>query len=132
LEQLWVRGIRGAVTVAENTYQEIISATEQLLTLIMKENGLDSERIISIIFSMTADLDAVFPAEAARRMGWSMVPLLCTKEIPVTGSMKRCIRVLMHAYMSCTQTEVRHVYLGEAAGLRPDLHPSQGSVPHAT
>ncbi len=121
MDRVWVRGIRGAVTVAENTSREIISATEQLLTLITRENGIENEHIISIIFSMTADLDAVFPAEAARLMGWNLVPLLCTTEIPVDGSIKKCIRVLMHAYMSCSQAEVRHVYLGEAAGLRPDL-----------
>ncbi len=70
---------------------------------------------------MTADLNAVFPAEAARQLGWTLVPLLCATEIPVDGSMQRCIRVLMHAYVNLAQSEVRHVYLGEAAGLRPDL-----------
>ena len=123
MDQVWVRGIRGAVTVSANDGLEIISATEQLLTLITRENRIESEQIISIIFSMTADLDAVFPAEAARLMGWNLVPLLCTMEIPVEGAVKKCIRVLMHAYMSCSQAEVRHVYLGEAAGLRPDLLP---------
>jgi chorismate mutase len=86
------------------------------------ENEIDGDDIVSIIFSMTADLDAVFPAEAARRLGWSLVPLMCTTEIPVTGAMEKCIRVLMHAYTKRGQSEVRHVYLGEAAALRPDLN----------
>ena len=121
MDEARVRGIRGAVTVAENDYLEIITATEQLLTMMTRENDISIEDMVSIIFSLTADLDAVFPAEAARRLGWSMVPLLCTTEIPVAGSMKRCIRVPMHAYTKKGQSEVMHVYLGEATGLRPDL-----------
>lgn len=116
-----IRGVRGAVTVPENSRAAIIAATERLLTLIAEENEIESEDIVSIIFSMTADLDSVYPAEAARRMGWCLVPLLCTKEQPIAGSMSRCIRVLMHAYTDREQAEVRHIYLGEAAGLRPDL-----------
>ena len=123
MDEARVRGIRGAVTVLENNSLEIITATEQLLTVMAKENDISSEDMVSIIFSVTADLDAAFPAEAARRLGWSMVPLMCTTEIPVAGSLEKCIRVLMHAYTKRGQSEVRHVYLGEAAGLRPDLSP---------
>jgi chorismate mutase len=126
VDETRVRGIRGAVTVAENSRTAIITATEQLLNLIAGENEIDSEDIVSIIFSVTADLDAVFPAEAARRLGWSMTPLMCTTEIPVSGAMEKCVRVLMHAYTKRGQSEVRHVYLGEAAKLRPDL--SSGSA----
>jgi chorismate mutase len=126
VDETRVRGIRGAVTVAENSRTAIITATEQLLNLIAGENEIDSEDIVSIIFSVTADLDAVFPAEAARRLGWSMAPLMCTTEIPVSGAMEKCVRVLMHAYTKRGQSEVRHVYLGEAAKLRPDL--SSGSA----
>lgn len=126
MDETRVRGIRGAVTVAENSRTAIITATEQLLNLIAGENEIDSEDIVSIIFSVTADLDAVFPAEAARRLGWSMTPLMCTTEIPVSGAMEKCVRVLMHAYTKRDQSEVRHVYLGEAAKLRPDL--SSGSA----
>jgi chorismate mutase len=116
-----VRGIRGAVTVTENSRDTIITATEQLLTLMARENGIASEDMVSILLSMTADLDAAFPAEAARRLGWTLVPLMCTTEIPVAGAMEKCIRVLMHAYTERKQAEVRHVYLGKAANLRPDL-----------
>ena len=123
MDKAWMRGIRGAVTVTENSREAIISATEQLLTLMAGENEIRSEDMVSIIFSLTADLDAVFPAEAARRLGWNLVPLLCTTEIPVAGSIEKCIRVLMHAYTSRDQAAVRHVYLGEAARLRPDLNP---------
>jgi chorismate mutase len=123
MDEARVRGIRGAVTALENSRQAIITATEQLLTLMTGENEIDSDDIVSIIFSVTADLDAVFPAEAARRLGWSLVPLMCTTEIPVAGAMEKCIRVLMHAYTKRGQSEVRHVYLGEAARLRPDLNP---------
>ncbi|MGD0153686.1 MAG: chorismate mutase [Thermacetogeniaceae bacterium] len=123
VDKAWIRGIRGAATVTENSRQAIITATEQLLTLMTRENEICSEDIISIIFSLTADLDAAFPAEAARQMGWNLVPLLCTTEIPVAGSMSKCIRVLMHVYTDRKQAAVRHVYLGEAARLRPDLNP---------
>jgi chorismate mutase len=116
-----VRGFRGAVTVLENSRQEIMTATEQLLTMMTGENEINGEDIVSIIFSMTADLDAVFPAEAARKLGWSLVPLMCTAEIPVAGAMEKCIRVLMHAYTKKSQSEARHIYLREAARLRPDL-----------
>ena len=116
-----MRGIRGAVTVTENSRTAIITATEQLLNLIAGENQVGSEDIVSILFSVTADLDAAFPAEAARRLGWTMTPLMCTTEIPVSGAMEKCVRVLMHAYTKKSQSEVRHVYLGEAANLRPDL-----------
>lgn len=121
MDKARIRGVRGAVTVAEDSKQAIIAATEQLLTLMTKENDINSGDIISVIFSLTSDLNAVFPAEAARRLGWNLVPLLCTTEIPVAGSMGKCIRVLMHVYTERGQAEVRHVYLGEAARLRPDL-----------
>jgi chorismate mutase len=122
VDEARVRGIRGAVTVTENSRTAIITATEQLLNLIAGENQVGSEDIVSILFSVTADLDAAFPAEAARRLGWTMTPLMCTTEIPVSGAMEKCVRVLMHAYTKKSQSEVRHVYLGEAARLRPDLH----------
>lgn len=121
LGNLWVRGIRGAVTVTENTPEAIREATKSLLSLIASENGISDKDIVSIIFTVTPDLNAAFPAEAARELGWNFVPLLCATEIPVPGSLEKCIRVLVHAYMSCSQEEVRHIYLGEAIKLRPDL-----------
>lgn len=124
--KFWVRGIRGSVTVDKNAPEAIITATKELLAKIACENTLEPERIISIIFSVTPDLNAAFPAEGARALGWEMVPLFCTTEIPVPGSLPMCVRVLVHAYMDCAQEEVRHVYLGDAAKLRPDLVEKNG------
>lgn len=121
MDKVWIRGIRGAVTVTENTPEAIREATKSLLSLIASENKITSKDIISIIFTVTNDLNAAFPAQAARELGWNLVPLLCTTEIPVPGSLEKCIRVLVHAYMSCSQEEVRHIYLGDAMILRPDL-----------
>jgi chorismate mutase len=130
LVKVWVRGIRGAVTVSENSKSAICEATKELLLAIIRENEISPEDIISIIFSATPDLNAAFPAEAARQLGWLTVPLLCTTEIPVPGSLEKCVRVLVHAYTSRKQEEVRHVYLREAVRLRPDLvpkdHPESG------
>lgn len=117
----WVRAIRGATTVAENSSEEIRRATRELLQMMSDKNHLTGQDIISIIFTVTDDLDATFPAEAARELGWNMVPLLCAREIPVPGSLRKCVRVLMHAYLSCPRDQVCHVYLGRAANLRPDL-----------
>ncbi len=122
MDKVWVRGIRGAVTIKENTPKAIREAAKDLLSLIAAENKITSRDIISIIFTVTNDLDAAFPAEAARELGWNLVPLLCATEIPVPGSLEKCIRVLIHAYMSCSQEEVRHIYLGDAVKLRPDLN----------
>lgn len=121
MDKVWIRGIRGAVTVTENTPETIREATKSLLSLIASENKITSEDIISIIFTVTNDLNAAFPAQAARELGWNLVPLLCATEIPVPGSLDKCIRVLVHAYMSCSQEEVRHIYLGDSMKLRPDL-----------
>lgn len=117
-----MRGIRGAVTIKDNSPKAIREATKDLLSLIAAENKITSRDIISIIFTVTSDLDAAFPAEAARELGWNLVPLLCATEIPVPGSLEKCIRVLVHAYMPCSQEEVRHIYLGGAVKLRPDLN----------
>lgn len=125
-EKLWVRGIRGAVTVPENSPEAILGAVRELLEAIASYNNLQPENMISILFSVTQDLNAVFPAQAARELGWLNVPLFCTLEIAVPGSLKRCIRVLMHAYLPCSQNEVKHIYLGGAAQLRPDLDEKNG------
>ncbi|HBG22017.1 MAG: chorismate mutase [Syntrophaceticus sp.] len=119
--RLWVRGIRGAAPVSANTTQAIRQATRELLTVIVDKNSLESERIISIIFSLTPDLNAAFPAAAARELGWAHVPLFGTIEADVPGAIQKCVRVLMHAYLPCSQEEVKHIYLKEAAVLRPDL-----------
>lgn len=117
-----VRGIRGATVAAENTPEAILSATRELLTAIVEANpGLKPEDIASAIFTVTPDLDAAFPAQAARQLGWQHVPLMCAREIPVPGSLPRCIRVLLHWNTDRPQHAIRPVYLRAAAGLRPDL-----------
>lgn len=116
-----LRGIRGAIDVPSNDAKEILEATKELLQEMMQKNSLDKNEIAAIIFSMTVDLDAVFPAEAARELGWVYVPLFCTSEIDVPGSLPRCIRVLMLVNSTKTPEEIRHVYLRGAAALRTDL-----------
>ena len=115
------RGIRGAITVAENKPEEILGATEELLRALSAANGLDPADIASAIFTVTPDLDAAFPAQAARKMGWDHVPLLDAVEIGVPGSLPRCIRVLLMWNTEQPPYAVRHIYLREAVGLRPDL-----------
>ena len=117
-----VRGIRGATVAAENTPEAILAATRELLAAIVEANpGLAPEDIASAIFTVTADLDAAFPAQAARQLGWQHVPLMCAREIPVPGSLPRCIRVLLHWNTDRPQAAIRPVYLRAAASLRPDL-----------
>ncbi|MFN8399370.1 MAG: chorismate mutase [Anaerolineales bacterium] len=121
-----VRGIRGATTVAENETEIILQATRELLEAIMKENpGFKPEDVGSAIFTVTEDLTATFPAQAARQMGWSMVPMMCAREIPVPGSLPKAIRVLVHWNTDTPQAEVKHVYLRDAVKLRPDLVAAQ-------
>lgn len=116
-----VRGIRGAITVSRNNRQEIVASTKELLQKIVKENKVKIEDIASVIFSVTKDLNAEFPAIAARRLGWIYTPLMCTHEISVPGSLKKCVRVLMHVNSDKAQKAMKHVYLGGAKKLRPDL-----------
>ncbi|WP_407311069.1 chorismate mutase [Desulfosporosinus sp. SB140] len=116
-----VRGIRGATTVNSNDAGEIQEATKELLQMILVENHLSTEDLISAIFTVTSDLNADFPASSARAIGWQLVPLLCATEIPVPGSLPRCIRVLIHVNSTSTQREIRHIFLREAAALRKDL-----------
>ncbi len=116
-----VRGIRGATTVAEDTAGAILEATEELVREIVAENGFRPEDVASALFTVTPDLHAEFPAAAARRMGWTMVPLLNFTEIGVPGRLERCIRVLIHVNTERGQNEMMHVYLREAVALRPDL-----------
>jgi chorismate mutase len=115
------RGIRGATTVEANTAEAILAATGVLLARMMEANGLAAEDLASAFFTVTPDLDAAFPAQAARQLGWQQVPLLDALEIPVPGSLPRCVRVLLHWNTDRSQADVRHVYLHGAAGLRPDL-----------
>lgn len=116
-----IRGIRGATTVEENTEPAILQATAELLQQMADANGVESDEIAAIIFTCTSDLDAAFPAEAARRMKWMAVPLLSAAEVAVPGALARCIRVLMLWNTPRSQAEVVHTYLRGAEALRPDL-----------
>ncbi|MUT65475.1 chorismate mutase [Paenibacillus sp. NEAU-GSW1] len=117
-----VRGIRGAITVDVNEPQPILKATIELLNSIVKENEIVPEDICSVMITVTGDLDATFPASAIRQMGgWELVPLMCALEVPVKGSLERCIRFMLHVNTGKTQAEINHVYLGGAQVLRPDL-----------
>jgi chorismate mutase len=115
-----LRAVRGATSVAEDTSEAILTATAELLREVISRNGIEVPDFVSIIFTCTEDLVADFPAVAAREIGLSTVPLLCTREIPVTGSLPRCIRLMAHVYAPPERT-VRHVYLREARQLRTDL-----------
>jgi len=116
-----VRGIRGAITADDNTIEEIIEKTKELLTTLKKENNFKIEDIVSIFFSVTPDLNAAFPAQAARELGWERVPLFDMQEIDVPGSLPRCIRILIQINCTKSQQEIRHCYLRGAKILRKDL-----------
>jgi chorismate mutase len=117
-----LRAIRGAITVSHDTPADIYAATQELLREIVARNTVAVTDIISVIFTVTPDLTSAFPAMAAREIGWTDVPLLCTMEIPVPGALGHCIRVLLHAESDRPRGAIEHVYLGDAVVLRPDLH----------
>ena len=114
-------GVRGATTVADNSRAAILEATSGLLTEIITVNHITLEDVASAIFTATPDLDAAYPAAAARELGWTQTPLLCMQEMQVAGSLRRCIRVLIHWNTAHMPDEVQHVYLRGAQALRPDL-----------
>lgn len=116
-----VRGIRGAITVEENTAEEMLAATRELLGELVKQNDLHEEDIASAIFSTSPDLNAIFPAVAARELGWVQVPMMCTQEIAVPGALAMCIRVLLTVNTDKAPADIHHAYLRKARILRPDL-----------
>jgi chorismate mutase len=117
-----LRGIRGATTVSSDGRDEVLAETRHLLQVIQETNpDLNPADIGSVFFSVTADIASAFPAEAAREIGWDQVPLLCFREIPVSGSLPLCIRVLIHWNTDLSQSDIHPVYLGKAKALRPDL-----------
>ncbi len=116
--------LRGANSVERNDAGLILSATDELMRELMVRNDLTPEVMVSCIFTLTDDLDAEFPAVAARALGLDRVPLLCAREVPVPGSLPHVIRVLVH-YYAAEHHEPRHVYLGEARSLRADLDSAQ-------
>ena len=122
---MYCRGIRGATTVERNEREEILTATTELLELLIQQNDLRAEDIASAIFSVTEDLDAEFPALAARQLGWTEVALMCTREIPVPNSLMKCIRILLHVNTTRSAAEMQHIYIRGAVNLRPTLSKQQ-------
>ena len=114
------RGVRGATTIERDDREEILKATRELLALMIHLNGIRAEDVASAIFTTTPDIRAAFPATAARQLGWLDVPLMCSHEIDVPGSLDKCVRVLLHWNTDRPQHDIRHVYLKEAQSLRPD------------
>ncbi|MCT4544107.1 MAG: chorismate mutase [Vallitalea sp.] len=113
--------IRGAITVDNNTKEDIINETKLLLEEILKRNNINIDEIISIIFTATDDLTAAYPAIAARELGIVNASLLCVSEMHVENSLDKCIRIMMHIQQEVLQKDMRHVYLKKAESLRPDL-----------
>lgn len=118
--QLVCRGIRGATTAPVNTAEDILEATRDLVTAMKALNQLETDNIASAIFTTTPDLDATFPALAAREVGWTEVPLICTHEMAVPGALQRAIRVLLHVNTTRPARDIRHVYLKGARQLRAE------------
>lgn len=122
----WVRGIRGATTVARDEPELILEATGELLQEMLRANAIANYDVIaSIFFTTTPDLSSTFPAEAARSIGMTQVPLMCNREIPVPGRLPKAIRVMMQINTQKSQAEIKHIYLREAQRLRPDLVSAQ-------
>lgn len=124
---MWCRGIRGATTVENNHTEEILAATRELLQKIVEANDIRTEEVAMAYFTTTTDLDAEFPAVAARQLGWNQVPLLCGHEMQVQGSLPKCIRVLVLVNTERRQNEMVHIYIRGAENLRtppPPLIPS--------
>lgn len=115
------RGVRGATTVEADDRDQILLATRQMLALMIRRNNIESTDVGSVLFTVTKDLSAEFPALAARQLGWIEVPLLCGYELSVPDGLPLCIRVLIHWNTTTPQSDIQHVYLREARKLRPDL-----------
>jgi chorismate mutase len=116
-----VRSVRGATTVSEDTSEAVLKATREMLEELIGRNGITADSVASAIFSVTDDLTSAYPAEEARRMGWTQAGMMCLQEMRVEGSLRACIRVLVLWETERPQTEMRHCYLRGASGLRPDL-----------
>ncbi|MBT2656395.1 chorismate mutase [Bacillus sp. ISL-18] len=120
-----IRGVRGATTVTANSEEAIITATEELFAKLIEVNQIQPDSVASVLVSTTEDVNAAFPAKALRKFqGWTYVPVMCMREMPVPNSLKMCVRVMMHVNTSVPQEKVVHVYLNDAQVLRPDLNNS--------
>ena len=115
------RSIKGATTVERNTREDILAATTELLQLMVEHNDIDPDDVASALFTTTADLNAEFPAVAARRIGWTEVPLCCAHELDVPGSLRMCLRILLHINTDKAARDIVHIYHRGAKVLRPDL-----------
>ncbi len=121
-----MRGIRGAITIEKDEPEEVLAAVREMLQAVFSANpALLTQDIASAVFTVTEDIVSAFPALAARQIGWDQVPMICTREIPVPGSLPLCIRVLIHWNSDRKQEEIQHVYLRAAGQLRPDLTSSK-------
>ena len=116
-----VRALRGATTVDADTTEQISERVQALLQQMLDRNGVDKDDCISILFTATDDIHAMFPALAARGMGFGDVPLICARELDITGGTPRCVRIMMHINTDKARNELHHVYLEGAKGLRDDL-----------
>lgn len=120
LRPLVCRGIRGATTAESNTAEDILEATREMMQILIRLNGLEPEHVVSAIFTTSPDLNATFPAVAAREIGWNEVPLMCAHEMDVPASLQKAVRVLLQINTTKTPSEIRHVYLKGARQLRPE------------
>ncbi|GIN38183.1 chorismate mutase [Heyndrickxia oleronia] len=117
-----IRGVRGATTVTQNDENEIVNSTEELIKELIEQNAIEAANVASVFISVTADINAEFPAKALRRFSsWKYVPVMCMKEINVKGSLPLCIRVMIHVNTDKAQQDIIHIYLKDAVTLRPDL-----------
>ncbi|MDN7241107.1 chorismate mutase [Planococcus sp. N028] len=117
-----IRGVRGAITVTKDRSEEILTETKKLVLEMIKANNIDPENVASVIISTTPDISSAFPAKAVRTLeNWTYVPVMCTHEMDVPGSLPLCIRVMMHVNTEQKQKDVQHIFMNEAVKLRPDL-----------
>ncbi len=116
-----VRAIRGATTVETDTHESVIARTQELVHAVVERNGLEQDDIISILFTATEDIRSAFPAEAAREAGFTLVPLMCARELDIEDGIERCIRIMMHVTTERAAEDLRHPYLHGARQLRTDL-----------
>ena len=117
-----IRGVRGAITITKDEASQILEQTRRLVLEMAKENGIEPDEVASVIVSTTTDISAAFPAKAVRTIeGWTYVPVMCTHEMDVPGSMPLCIRVMMHVNTKLAQDKIQHIYMNDAVKLRPDL-----------